>query len=693
MEPETLPRRARRGSVENLDRGLLRALDHPLAFVATGLILVTLFGWTFFTNPGRVAPTKDPAYYTWRTEALLSEEPDTLLEIEGPRVAGAGGMYAGGYRVTAPVIGSFLRRVGGIAPLSTTSFLMVGVPVLTALLLAAFAYQQRRDPLIFHAVAFGTASLYLTDPFVGYLDNILALLFLAAALLFIEPSRRSWPARIGITIFLLLCGLTHPTTLVIFCGVLGMMAGLRLFLRGFDLRSVLRDDGPMLLAAFASVVVTYAIWKVGIWGVSASFEDSALPPPYESSFFVDRLKLWVEHMRPVLNGPLFVIGLVAVLASGRRVAESELTRISIVWLAPLIGLFGFAIGQTYPYYRFFNTTLAWVLLVGIGLFVAARFFVDISRRGGMARAALLGVVALGVVVGTNFSTGFEQSGWNNASRGWLSEAERADLDFLRETLAEQGDPRPVVFVTDSDDTSPRVYGATKLVGNTGRYGLPTEWIDEGYLYLGSLENLVAREPTTLGEETYDDVSVAALDETQEAIDGSEEAPIFVVMSIFNDGGSNTDLLEAVTGPRPRDVDMNSLTEDQQVWVLDGVDLKVWEQGSNAPVTVSPSIPSLAHTSVVDRLFPVVGGLLLLLLPGALAFRWFLRDGEMAQAVGLAPALSIAILTLVGMTVLAVARTPFTGAIAWSSLAIAVALGIVLALKSPRTFTFVRAQKT
>ena len=48
--------------------------------------------------------------------------------------------------------------------------------------------------------------------------------------------------------------------------------------------------------------------------------------------------------------------------------DDELARVSIVWLAPLVGLFGFVGGLTYPYYRFFNTTLAWVLLVGVGMF-------------------------------------------------------------------------------------------------------------------------------------------------------------------------------------------------------------------------------------------------------------------------------------------------------------------------------------
>ncbi|MDQ3940696.1 MAG: hypothetical protein M3238_05010, partial [Actinomycetota bacterium] len=460
MAMNPLTKRASGRPVENLDRGLLRALDHPLAFLATGVLLVTLFGWTFFTNPERVAPTKDPAYYTWRTEALLSEEPATLIEIEGPRVSGAGGMFASGYRVAAPILGSFLRRIAGVGTLSTTAVLMVGLPALTALLLGGFAYQQRRDPLIFHSVALGAGSLYLTPPFVGYLDNALALFFLAASLPFIEASRRSWGARVAIAMFLLLCGLTHPTTLVIFCGVLGMMAGARLLFRRFDLRSVIRDDGPMLAAAVASVVVTYAIWKVGIWGRTASLGDAALPPPYESSFFVDRLVLWVNAMRPLLNGPLFVIGLVGVLAAGRDIFENELSRVSLVWLAPLVGVFGFLVGQTYPYYRFFNTSLAWVLLVGLGVFYAARFFIALARRGGFARLSLLGIVALAAVIATNFTSGFETSGWNNAAGGWLSADERRDLDLLRSAFENAGVPRPVVFVVDSADTSPRVYGYT-----------------------------------------------------------------------------------------------------------------------------------------------------------------------------------------------------------------------------------------
>ena len=140
----------------------------------------------------------------------------------------------------------------------------------------------------------------------------------------------------------------------------------KLVFRRFDLRAVLREDLPMLLSALAAAVVTVAIWTVGIWGESAPLTDAALAPPYDSDFFLNRMGLWIDAMRPWLNGPLLVVGVVGILAAGKRWVNEDLARVSILWLAPLAGLFGFIGGLTYPYYRFFNTTLAWLLLVGLG---------------------------------------------------------------------------------------------------------------------------------------------------------------------------------------------------------------------------------------------------------------------------------------------------------------------------------------
>jgi hypothetical protein len=678
MTAPTLTRRApERAEVEA--RPGEAFLARPLAFIATAAILLTIFSWTFWTNSGRVAPTKDPAYYTWRTEVLMSEDPAALLRIEGPN-----GMFAGGYRVAAPVIGGMLRHVPAVSSLSVTVFLMVGTPVLTALLLAGFAYRRRGDPLLFHAVAFASAGLFLTPPFIGYLDNVLCLMFLAAALHFVGPARASWPARVALGSFLVLSGLTHPTTLVIFCGVLGIMACARLLVRRFDLRSVLLADGPMLLTAFAACLATLAIWTIGVWGRSASLAESALPPPYGSDFFVDRMVLWIESMRPVFNGPLLAIGLIGLLLTTRRAAEEDLARVSILWLAPLVGLFGFVAGLTYPYYRFFNTTLAWVLLVGVGAWLVMRFFVDVSKKGGAARIAALGVVAVVIALATNFTVGLEKSGWTNLNAQWLSEQERTDLDALRASLAAEAEPdRPVVFVIDDEPSRPfQIYGFSKLSGNTSRYGLPAGQIDRGFLYLGSLENYLAGEPTTRGEETYDGLSRDFLADIDRglttgdtarsqgtAIDVSRE-PVIVVAEVFNPNGSNTALLEE----EPSEIN----TQGQEVWVLkEGSVTQISGPGNvgRVPFTDEAGDPSVLH------LLRVIGGLVLLLVTGVIALRWLLPDATLGEGLGLAPVLATGLLTIAGFVVLAVIRSPFSAGLAWISYVVALGVSIAIFVRS------------
>jgi hypothetical protein len=643
-----------------------RVLGHPVAYVVTGAILLSIFGWTFFTQPDRVAPTKDPAYYTWRTEVQISEEPGRLLEITGPY-----DVFSGGYRVASSVIGGYLRKIAGVSSLHVTVFLVVALPVLISLLLGGFAFRQRGDPLIFHAVALGSGSLLLTPPFVGYLDNVFCLFFLTASLFFIAPSRDSWRARVIFGLLLMMAGFTHPTTLVIFFVVLCAMAVARWIYRRFDLKSVIRDDGPAIVVAFSTIVLTYLIWKIGIWGPPQSLAESALPPPYGSDFFLDRMILWVKAMRPALNAPLFVIGAVGLLAAGRRAAEDDLSRAAIVWLAPMAGIFGFLGGLTYPYYRFFNTTIAWILLPGIGIYFLVRFFIERSRGTGGAVAAAVVVAAMAVLVGTNFSTTLKLSNWNNADGGWLSNEERDTLDQLRLQLAARTDPSTaVVFVVDEEaDPAFQVYGYTKLAGNTSRYGLPAGQIDRGYEYLGSLENYLAGEPTLTGEKTYDKMSRGFQEDTQEGLeeaeaDGAKQEPVVVVADIFNETGANAELFTDNAEP-PEGVDDN-------VWIMkDGV--LTTGDGTTHQVIAVTEAPSDLHAA------SVLAGLLLLLLPGYLALRFFLPDAGWAEALGMVPALALTMIAVSGITVLAVLREPFSTSIAWISLALAALAGLVMML--------------
>ena len=606
-----------------------RVLGSRWAFAITALILLVIPGWTFFTNPDRPAAADDPAYYSWRTEALLQNEPQSLLAIDGPL-----DMYSGGYRVATPVLAGVFRRVADLAVLTPTIVLSVGLRVLVPLLLAGFAYRYRRDPLIWHAVALGSASLLLTPPFAGYLDNVMTLLFLTAALYFIEPSRTSWRARIAFFGLLVISGLTHPTTLAIFCVVLGAMAVARLILRGFTLRSVIRDDGPMLVTGFLAAVAVYAIWKVGVWGESASLSEAALPPPASADFFKVRLGDWVSAMRPALNGPLFLVGLIGVVAAGRRAADDELARVSVVWLAPLAGVFGFLAGIAYPYYRFFNTTLAWVLLVGLGIFFLARFFLDAIRRGGAGLIAVVGIAALLFVIGGNFKSSLELTHWNDVSDAWIKPAEKADLEVLKERLP----VGPVVFVVDIEvPEAVRVYGFAKRAGNVSRYGVPGESQPETSFFLGSVEDFLADQPSTR-DDYYDELSAASLEDAR-AVSGDD--PIVVVAQVFNDTGSNAGLFEDGNEP------------------LEGV-LLLSDQEVVGTVPGAPAEPAAGSENILLTIL----GSLALLLPGVLLVRFLLPGASFGESLGMAFASGAALLTVVGFVLLAITGSALTSTHAW-----------------------------
>jgi hypothetical protein len=277
------------------------------------LLLLVVMGWRFIADPSLSAPTRDPAWYTWRAQIILEDQPSEVAASWGPNE-----LFAGGYRVTVPLAGALLQRVAGIDRYSFSAFLMLGIPILTGLALGAALYRSRRDPLVVLTTLLASAALFLTTPYVGYLDNITVLFLLALTIPFVHAAKTSWGARTALFLIGIAAAFTHPTTCVVFGVCLMAVFGWHLLTSRFSLGAALRSDAPMLLSVGIGMFAGLACWVVGIWGVSASLQEAALPPPYTAEFFAARLSEWVESLRPLVIVPFIAIAIASTILLSRR---------------------------------------------------------------------------------------------------------------------------------------------------------------------------------------------------------------------------------------------------------------------------------------------------------------------------------------------------------------------------------------
>ncbi|MGI8773677.1 MAG: hypothetical protein ACR2KQ_01500 [Actinomycetota bacterium] len=644
---------------ERTRRGPTGPSANPALLVLTTLVIAVAFSWTFFINPNRPPPREDLAYYTWRTEALIANDAPELLGITGPL-----DMYSNGYRVATPVTLAILRQTTGISFLKPTILLTVGLRIVIPLLLAGFAYKHLRDPLAWHAVALSSAGMLLFPPFAGYIDNMFALAVLAASLFLLDSVRTTWRARFCFITLLFVVGITHPTTLVIFIGVLCIAAFLRFLVEDEDRSRVVAEEVWVVGAGLLSLVVTYVAWKGGLWGPSASPGDAALPPPAPASFFKRRLTDWIGVMRPVLNLPLVLFGAAGSLAAGRKALQNDMVRMTVAWLTPLVGVLGLLVGAAYPYYRFFNTTLAWVLLAALGVYYCLRFALD--RTAASRNVSLLLVPALALLVLSNLFVGYRATEWNDPRDAWVTPEERVELDAVRTRLGD--DPsRPVIFVVSTDATEDvRIYGFAKRAGNVTRYAIAGPAQPSASYYLGSFSDLSAGKPSAGTSDYYRSLSASSLDDVAGILEDDKSEPLFVVLSTFN----TDEALERVPANRT-------------TWVVQG------------PVVDSGGVSGDARAPDPEGPSEVAGGLrflatalvLLLLLgtgwPAAGAIGSSRREepvpGDLGLPVllGLVPALALGLLAISGTAVLAVTRAPMSPGLAWISVLLAAAIGLLI----------------
>ncbi|HET7869477.1 MAG TPA: MFS transporter [Actinomycetota bacterium] len=652
-----------------------RLLRRPAVLVLAILALLLAFGWTFLRDPSISAPTRDPAWYTWRSNLIMHDEPGLIAGPWGPI-----SMFSGGYRVVVPLYGSVLQRVAGIDLYTFSAFMMIGIPILTGLALGAFSYRRHRDPLLFLLVMVATAALFMTTPYVGYLDNITVLYLLSLTLAFYEPGQTSWGARSALFLFGMGAAFTHPTTCYIFGGTLLAVFALHFVTSRFSLSSALRRDGPSLLSVGSGMILGLGSWLAGPWGVKGSLADAALPPPYTMEVFLHRLSGWVGSLQPLITFPLILlaIGWVIYRARKDRRAADTFGTVSGLWLLPLLGVFGFLVGKTYPYYRFMNATAALMPLLGLGLWVAVRWLLS---RGGTRMVAVLGVFLLVGAMAFVWVRGRDASQWAKPSNQWIDQPTRTALTAA-DAVAAREPGRPIVFILNFGDTY-QAYGWAKTFTNVSRTGLPGDAVKRSMSYFGSVHDFLANRPTELSDPTYNEMSRDFFTEVQALERTYPQPPVVFLIRQFNGNTENAALLDQEPPPgylaRIGDdiavVTGRSLATPSQETLDAG---RAAEAATAALYSDHPGIfGNLGHT------LSVLGALgLLLVVPGLIAARWFELD-DVWLKVALVPGISIGLTVIAAIAWVSIRRAPFTTADGWVSLGLATAVAVGLRVGKPR----------
>ena len=648
-------------------------LDHPLILIAAIAAMLLAFGWTFLQDPSISAPTRDPAWYTWRANLLMHDTPGLIAKEWGPF-----SMFSGGYRVSVPLFGAMLVRVAGIDLYTFSAFLMIGIPILAGLALGAFGYRVHRERLLFLLVLLATGALFMTTPYVGYLDNITVLYILSATLAFIPPSKTSWGARSALFLLGIAAAYTHPTTCVIFGASLLAVFGLHLVTSRFSLGSALKAEGHYLLSIGTGMVFGLATWLVGPWGVKGSLADAALPPPYTQAVFEQRLSQWVRSLQPMITVPLILlaIGWVVWRARKDRQPASQFGTVSAMWLIPLLGTLGWIAGKAYPYYRFMNATAALFPLVGLGAFVAVRWL--LKRGDAKKLVAWVGVVAIVGALAFVWVRGRDASQWASPDNQWIDQPTRTAL-AAASAVVEHEQGHPIVFILNFGDTY-QSYGWAKTFTNVSRTGLPGDAIERDFSYFGTVDNFLANEPTVLTDPTYNKMARGFYDELQKGLKEYPEPPVVFLVRQFNGSTENSALLDR--NPPPDDLIKISI----DIAVVTGPNL-----ATPSPEAIAAAKQAEAETADLYANHPGVLGnfghtlrvlfglALLIVLPGLVASRWFDLEKDRWIKIALIPALSFALVMIAGILVISVTRSPFSAVDAWITLGLAVAIAGALTL--------------
>jgi hypothetical protein len=345
-------------------------------------------------------------------------------------------------------------------------------------------------------------------------------------------------------------------------------------------------------------------------------------------------------------------------------------KMSALWLLPLLGVFGFVLDLVYPYYRFFNTSLALMLLGGAGAWLITRGAALAGGRAGPRWAVLLQsaaalVLVLGIVA---IYVRPALVRWDRESM-WVSRTQLVTLSGVQAYVAAEPD-RPAVFVVHPKPAEFRAWALAKLNQNIVFAGLSGDQVERSFVHVGKVVDFQAGRPTVTGFPVFDRLSRNFLADSRAGVARFKAEPMVFLVRGFN-------ATYDAEARRPG----TQVTEDVRLMEAEG-----WAEPNPSAVaaaraarerTLATALPPQPRFDDPANLLGAFAGLILLVaLPGLLAARWFgVRD--LPSVLALAPGLSIAITVFSAVVVVAVHRAPFGPADGWASIALALVIAGVL----------------
>ena len=221
----------------------------------------------------------------------------------------------------------------------------------------------------------------------------------------------------------------------------------------------------------------------------------------------------------MITVPLLLVAVIStiLMARHRREPADQYSMVSIWWLFPFVGVLTI-LTSTIPYYRFMNASAAPIALVGLGAFVAVRYFLRFRGPALVAGAiaALLVVGSLGWLLADGL-----QHRWVEESNQWANQNVRTSLAAVNEVVHAAGE-RPNVLVInypDADDATGiehRVRLGQDLHQRLPHRPARATWSSTPPPTWASLQNFLAGRPTSssTGSQNYEEWSQKYFDELQ-----------------------------------------------------------------------------------------------------------------------------------------------------------------------------------